>query len=142
MIKKITRLVCIALLPTGAWAQSTTVPCDAGDAATASRWHLGAGVAAINNGYVGAGTKILLLPIVDYAGDRVFIRGVVGGVHLLKSKTFAFDAIVTPGFNNIDRSDFSRADLARRGIDRSDRRIATSASTRALPLPGPGTLGS
>lgn len=142
-MKKLSCFVLMALMPASVWAQSTTAPDDSTDAATASRWRLGLGVAVFDNGYVGRGSQVLPLPIVDYAGDRFFIHGILGGVHLLKSDGFVVDAIVTPGFNNIDRSDFSRADLARRGINRSDlqnRDVSVDAGFAATWTGGLGQL--
>jgi len=143
MMKKLSCLALIALMPAAAWAQSTAAPDDSTDPTTASRWRLGLGVAVFNNGYVGRGSQVLPLPIVDYAGDRFFIHGIMGGVHLLKSDGFVVDAIITPGFNNIDASDFSRADLARRGINRSDlqnRDISVDAGFAATWTGGLGQL--
>lgn len=119
-MKKLCACFLIVLLPASAWAQSTAAPDDQADAATASRWRLGLGVVVTDNAYVGQGSKVTPFPLVEYEGDRFFFRGITGGAHLLKYNGLVVDAIVTTGFNNIDADDFSRADLARRGINRSD----------------------
>jgi len=119
-MKKLCSCLLIMLMPASVWAQSTTASDDQADAATASRWRLGLGVAVSDNAYIGQGSKVTPFPLVDFEGDRFFFRGITGGIHLLKSDGFVVDAIITTGFNNIDASDFDRAALARRGINRND----------------------
>jgi outer membrane protein len=119
-MKKLCSCLLIVLMPASAWAQSAAAPDDQTDAATASRWRLGLGVAVSDNGYAGQGSQVTPFPLVEYEGDRFFFRGITGGVHLLKSDGFVVDAIITTGFNTIDADDFSRTDLARRGINRDD----------------------
>jgi outer membrane protein len=118
---KKSRILFFALLtPASVWAQSVASPSDQTEPTGASRWQFGLGAAVSNNAYAGQGSKVTPFPLIVYQGDRFFIQGITGGVHLLKSDGFVVDAIVTTGFNNIDASDFSRAELARRGIDRDD----------------------
>jgi MipA family protein len=119
-MKKLCSFLLVVLMPASVWAQSTAAPDEQADAAAASRWQLGLGVLVSDNAYAGQGSKITPFPLVEYEGDRFFIRGITGGVHLLKSNGFVVDAIVTTGFNNINAGDFNGADLARRGVNRGD----------------------
>ena len=122
-MKKLYSFLLLAAMPASAWAQSapaTTSLEDQVDVAESSRWRLGLGVAAIDNGYVGQGTRLTPVPLVSYEGQYVFFRGITAGVHVLKSDGISLDAVITPGFGGIDASDFSRADLARRGINRDN----------------------
>jgi outer membrane protein len=117
---KVFACLCLVLLPVSAWAQSTVPPQDPTDGSAPSRWRIGVGVVAADNAYVGRGSQITPFPVVQYEGERFFFRGIMGGVHLLRSDDFTVDAIVTTGFNTIDARDFSASALARRGIDRDD----------------------
>ncbi|HEX7816877.1 MipA/OmpV family protein [Dyella sp.] len=119
-MKKSCSLLLALLMPASVWAQSASSSDDPTTPVNTSHWQLGLGVAASDNAYVGQGSKITPFPLVVYQGDRFFIQGITAGVHLLKSDGVAIDAIVTTGFNNVDANDFSRADLARRGINRND----------------------
>ncbi|WP_049621176.1 MipA/OmpV family protein [Frateuria defendens] len=119
-MKKLCCGLLAATLPVCAWAQSTTASQDATDASPPSRWRLGVGVVAVDNSYVGVGTRLTPFPLVSFEGERFFFRGISGGAHLWKAGGFTLDAIVGTGFNNVSASDFSRSALARRGIDRSD----------------------
>ena len=112
----------LAIMPASAWAQSRTSLSDQANVENPSRWRLGLGVVASNDGYVGQGTKLTPIPLVNFEGKRFYFRGITGGAHLFEADQangFALDAIVTVGFGGINAGDFSRADLARRGIDRS-----------------------
>lgn len=110
----------VLLVPASVWAQSTTAQDDQVDAANASHWRLGLGIAVSDDGYAGQGSRVLPIPLIVYQSNRFFFQGITGGVHLLKSDGFVVDAILSPGSNYIDASDFSRADLARRGVNRTD----------------------
>jgi outer membrane protein len=105
--------------PAAAWAQSTAFQNDQ-DESAASRWRLGLGVVASDNAYAGRSTQLTPFPLVEYEGERVFFRGITGGVHLFRASGLEVDAIASLGLNAIDADDFGRARLARRGIDRHD----------------------
>jgi outer membrane protein len=119
-MKKVTVCLLMMLMPASAFAQSTIAPAVQTDAATISRWQLGVGVAVSDNAYAGQGSKVTPFPLIVYEGERFFFRGITGGAHLLRSDGVVVDAIITTGFNNINASDFNRATLARRGINRDD----------------------
>jgi len=140
-MKKTYSCLLLMLMPASLWAQSTAATDDQADVATASRWSLGVGVAVANNAYLGKGSQVTPFPLIDYEGDRFFFRGITGGVHMLKSDGFAVDAIITTGFNNISASDFDRAALARRGINRDDLEDRDRSIDAGVSASWTGSLG-
>lgn len=79
---------------------------------------LGVGVSMTQSPYAGAGSSMSLLPLVNYEGQRFFVRGLTGGVHLYEQEGFALDVIVSGRFDGIDADDFGRDELADNGINR------------------------
>ncbi|WP_329743368.1 MipA/OmpV family protein [Dyella sp. A6] len=122
-MKKIGLYVLMTALPLCArvHAQSSTEGAEA-MRGSSPQWQLGVGVISSDHAYAGSGSQITPIPLVDYEGKRFFFREVEGGVHLWKSaqRNFTIDAIIAPGFNNINANEFSRDVLARRGINRDD----------------------
>lgn len=106
------------LAPVSAWAQSADTQTASSDSAQVSRWSVGLGIAVFDNAYVGRGTQVLPIPMVQYQGNRLFMNGISGGVHLLKDDAFSIDAVLSPGLNQMPAKDFNRTELAERGIDR------------------------
>lgn len=68
--------------------------------------------------YAGTDASVSLLPLLNYEGERLFVRGLTGGVHLYEREGFGLDAIVAGRFDGIDANDFGRDELATNGIDR------------------------
>ncbi len=83
------------------------------------RWSLGAGAAVSDSVYAGEGTRFTPFPLIAYQGERFFWRGIGGGAHLIQRDGFALDATLSARMDGIDRDDFGRAELARRGIDQA-----------------------
>lgn len=73
----------------------------------------------IGEPYAGEGTKVTPLPLIHYEGERLFVRGLTGGVHLISGESFGLDAIVSLRNDGIDAKDFGKKELARNGIDRN-----------------------
>lgn len=84
----------------------------------ASRWGIGIGAVASANPYAGRGTRYIPLPIVTYDSERVFFRGVTGGLHLFDNGLLSIDLVAQGDFDGIDADDFGRRELALNGIDR------------------------
>ena len=143
-MKKLCSCLLLVIMPASVWAQSTASTTsleDQVDATGSSRWRLGLGVAAIDNGYVGQGAKLTPIPLVSYEGQHFFFRGITAGIHLLKSDSIALDAVITPGFGGINASDFSRADLARRGINRDSLQDRSRSIDAGLQATWKGSAG-
>lgn len=79
---------------------------------------VGLGVSAAQSPYAGADSSLSLLPLVNYEGERLFVRGLRAGVHLYQGDGFGLDVIVAGRFDGIDADDFGRQELADNGIDR------------------------
>ncbi|GHH49402.1 MULTISPECIES: MipA/OmpV family protein [Gammaproteobacteria] len=104
------------LFPSLALAQSSVVE-DVASTSAPKRWQLGAGVSVNDSPYVGEGMRIRPFPWVSYEGERLFWRGLSGGVHVHKSDGFVFDAILAGNFDGFDIDDLSRSGLERNGLD-------------------------
>jgi outer membrane protein len=104
-------------LPCSAFAQIAS-DSDALASETADdRWSLGVGVSLRDSPYAGEGTRVRPLPIVTYEGERLFWRGLSGGVHLMRGGTFTLDALLSGRFDGFDIDDLGRTELARNGLD-------------------------
>ncbi|WP_101927208.1 MULTISPECIES: MipA/OmpV family protein [Luteimonas] len=80
-------------------------------------WSLGIAVAAADSPYVGEGTRVLPFPMFAYEGERVFLRGISGGVHLLDTGAFQLDALVSARLDGFDIDDLDAGGLAANGLD-------------------------
>ncbi|MFC3654075.1 MipA/OmpV family protein [Dyella humi] len=118
-MRKIYPLTLLMMVSASALAQSTPSSEDQGEEHTPPL-RVGLGIVASDQGYAGQSTQITPFPLIDYEGHRFFVRGATGGAHLVKFDGVVIDAIVTAGFTSINERDFSRTDLARRGVNRDD----------------------
>ncbi|MNV36488.1 MltA-interacting protein precursor [compost metagenome] len=114
MKKTCSVLACLLVLPAIATAQSSSQTEN-----PPSRWGVGLGLSVSNSPYAGEGTKTTALPLLQYEGERFFLRGLTGGAHLYRSQTFGLDAIASVRTDGINATDFGAAELARNGIDRN-----------------------
>jgi outer membrane protein len=80
---------------------------------------LGVGVVASKAVRVGDDNLTLVIPVVGYEGERLFVRGINGGVHLFKRNGVEVDLLVAARFDSWDADDLDAARLAARGIDRN-----------------------
>lgn len=83
------------------------------------RWSLGIGTAVSTKVYAGEDTRVIPFPLLSYQGERVYWRGIGGGVHLARSGAFTLDATLSARMSGIERDDFGQAELAERGLDRA-----------------------
>lgn len=105
-------LALLALVPGLVCAQARD-----GAGATPAGWSLGIAVAASDSPYVGEGARVLPVPTFGYEGERLFLRGVAGGVHLVSSGGFQLDALVSARLDGFDINDLSVSGLATNGLD-------------------------
>jgi len=106
-------LVLLLAVPGLAFAQSR----DQAGAAPQRGWSVGVAVAAADSPYVGEGARILPFPMFAYEGERLFLRGISGGVHLIDSGAFQIDALVSARLDGFDIDDLSASGLAANGLD-------------------------
>ncbi|TRO40768.1 MipA/OmpV family protein [Pseudomonas sp. ALS1279] len=76
------------------------------------------GLSASQGIYAGEDRSVSLLPLLHYESERLFVRGLTGGVHLYQGEGFGLDVIVAGRFDGIDADDFGRKELLENGIDR------------------------
>jgi outer membrane protein len=98
-------------------------------------WSIGAGAAVIDSPYAGEGTRVRPFPLVRYEGDRFFLRGISGGMHLFENEGFRLDALLSARLYGFDIDDLGRSELAANGLDAdllSDRDDAVDAGFRAV----------
>lgn len=105
------------LLPSLAQAQSSTSTSDVLARQNEGRWLLGVGAGVRDSGYAGEGTRVRPFPWIAYEGERVFWRGLGGGVHLFKGEQLTLDVLLSGRFDGFDIDDLGRAELARNGVD-------------------------
>lgn len=67
---------------------------------------------------VGEGNRTLLVPVMGYEGERLFLRGLSGGVHLFKRDGLEVNLLAAARLDGWDARDLDAARLAARGIDR------------------------
>ena len=122
-------------LPATAWAQ-VSLPASPG-------WTAGAGIALIDSPYAGEGSRARPFPLVNFNGERFFLDGISGGVHLYASDRFAFDAVLSARLYGFDISDLGRVELQANGLDPvllSDRDDGVDAGLRATYRTSSGAL--
>lgn len=116
----------LLVLPATALAQTSSTGPD--------KWAVGIGAAVIDSPYAGEGTRVRAFPLVSYDGERVFLRGISGGVHLYQSRQLTFDAILSARLYGFDIDDLGHAELLANGVDASllsDRDDSLDAGFRA-----------
>ncbi|MET0290507.1 MAG: MipA/OmpV family protein [Pseudoxanthomonas sp.] len=99
------------------------------------QWSVGAGAAVIDSPYAGEGTRVRPFPMVSYEGDRFFLRGISGGVHLYENAGFRLDALLSARLYGFDIDDLGRDALLANGLDParlSDRDDGVDAGIRAV----------
>jgi len=117
-----------------AFAQSAPAP---------GPWSVGVGAAIIDSPYAGEGSRVRPFPMISYEGERVFLRGISGGVHLYQSGGFTLDAIASARLHGFDIDDLGSAELRANGVDAAllrDRHDSLDAGLRASFGAGWGTL--
>ena len=107
-----TRIALLALLtaPFASQAQE-------GESA-ADGWSIGLVVAVRDTLYAGEDNRILPFPLVNYEGERFYLKGPVLGYKFIDNASFTLSGIVAARFDGVDANDFGRSALAVRGIDR------------------------
>ncbi|MGL4318259.1 MAG: MipA/OmpV family protein [Pseudomonas sp.] len=102
---------------------------------------VGLGVSLAQSPYAGADTSLSLLPLLNYEGERLFVRGLRAGVHLYQGDGFGLDVIVAGRFDGIDADDLGRQELADNGIDRDLLEDRDDGADLGLHTTWKGTLG-
>ena len=80
---------------------------------------LGVGMLVSKGILLGEDARTYVVPTIGYVGERVFITGIGGGVHLYKAGGFTLDALLAIRLDGWDANDLSAGELAEAGIDRN-----------------------
>lgn len=133
-------LILPLLLPaTSAIAQ----PAGAGQAPDG--WSLGVATIYREGTMLGEDTRTLLVPTFGYEGERFFLRGISGGVHLWQQDGWSLDATLSARLDGWDAEDLDAVALAARGIDRAlleDRNFGLDAGLGVQWRGRAGVLGA
>ncbi|MBT2767803.1 MipA/OmpV family protein [Stenotrophomonas sp. ISL-67] len=105
------------LFPTLALAQSTTSTGDLLAKTNDDRWSIGVAASVRQSPYAGEGTRVRPVPLLTYEGNRLFWRGLGGGVHLVEGETFSLDGVLSGRFDGVDIKDLGRRELRANGVD-------------------------
>ena len=81
------------------------------------RWGLGVGVMVNDSPYVGEGTRVMPIPLVNFNGERFFFRGITAGWQFVNNDSFEIAALAKLRFDGFDVKDLGRGELAANGID-------------------------
>ncbi|CAD0336984.1 MipA/OmpV family protein [Xanthomonas hortorum] len=112
-------LATLLALPSLAAAQTTPQADPSLAEQSPYRWGLGLGAIASDSPFAGEGTRINPVPLILFEGERVFLRGITGGYHIIKGETFSLDAIAALRMDGVAADDLGSEELARNGIDRA-----------------------
>jgi MipA family protein len=84
----------------------------------ADGWGVGVGVSIRSTLYAGEENRTLPFPLVNYEGERFYVKGPALGYKFIDNESFTFSGFVAASFNGVDAKDFGRSALAARGINR------------------------
>lgn len=124
-----TRIALLALLtaPFASHAQD--------DESRADGWGVGVGVSIRSTLYAGEDNRTLPFPLVNYEGERYYVKGPVIGYKFIDNASFTLNGFVAARFDGVDAKDFGRSALAARGINRDlleDRDMAADIGVSAV----------
>jgi len=90
---------------------------------------------------LGENHRTLLVPVLGYEGERLFFRGISGGLHLFERDGMALDLLVGARLDGWDAEDLDASLLAARGIDRAVLRDRERGADMGLGLSWKGWAG-
>ncbi len=99
------------------------------------QWRMGVGVAIQDTLYAGQSNRVLPFPLIDYAGERFYWKGLDVGYRLIERDGFKLNGLVGARLDGMDADDFGARALVRNGIDRDlleDRDNAVNAGISAI----------
>jgi outer membrane protein len=107
----------LLLIPFAVSAQVTKEGEERADVAP-SNWSIGVAAGMRNELYAGEGNHTRAIPFFGYEGERFYFRGISLGYHFVKTDSFVLDGFISGRLDAMDKKDFGRRELARRGINR------------------------
>ncbi|MBN1360195.1 MAG: MipA/OmpV family protein [Sedimentisphaerales bacterium] len=100
-----------------------------------AEWFVGAGAIVTSKPHTGVDAKVYAVPLFGYEGERLYLRGIIGGYRLLKGERWSFGPVLRPRLEGYDADD--SAALA--GM--SDRRASLDAGAEWSWLADWGLIG-
>jgi outer membrane protein len=70
-----------------------------------SEWFVGAGALVMSKPYRGLDSKAYVIPVLSYEGDRLYLRGIVGGYRLFKGERWSLGPVLRPCFEGYQAED-------------------------------------
>ena len=104
--------------------------------------NIGLGMVAQTGKYLGEDTYVMPFPTFAYEGERLFLRGAYGGVHLYKDSNFNVNAILSSNIQKLDVDELSRSKLASRNLTREQIEDRDMSVDTGLELIWKGQYGS
>ena len=98
-------------------------------------WGIGLGVAVRDTLYAGEDNRVQAFPLVNYEGERFYVKGPSLGYKFIGNESFTLSGFVAARFDGIESEDFGRSELAARGINRDlleDRDMGADAGLSAV----------
>lgn len=123
----------ILMLAVAAGARADEIEPDSGR--KPAEWFVGAGAIISSKPHIGLSTKVYPIPIFGYEGERLYLRGIVGGYRLFKGERWSLAPVLRPRFEGYDADD--SAALAGMG----DRSLSLDAGAEWSWLADWGLLG-
>ncbi|ALQ09496.1 MULTISPECIES: MipA/OmpV family protein [unclassified Pseudoalteromonas] len=102
-----------------------------------SPWSVGAGLISTESPYAGTDNRTLLLPMINYEGEKLTFRGFALDYKLVENKGFNWSVILEPG-QFFDSSDSDLAEI--KALD--DRKISLYAGSKVSYTTGYGSLSA
>jgi outer membrane protein len=97
--------------------------------------NIGLGMVVQSGEYLGEDTEVMPFPTLSYEGERLFLRGAYGGVHLYKNSSFNVSAILSTNIQKLDVDDLDSNKLAQRNLTKDqleDRDMSVDAGLEAV----------
>jgi outer membrane protein len=70
-----------------------------------AEWFVGAGAIVVSKPHAGVEAKTYAIPLFGYEGERLYLRGIVGGYRLFKGERWSLGPVLRPRFEGYDAAD-------------------------------------
>lgn len=102
---------------------------------------LGVAVVSSKGILLGEDPRTLVVPVLGYESERLFLRGISGGVHLFKRDGLELNLLVAARLDSWEARDLDAARLAARGIDRGALQDRDRSAEAGVGLAWKGSAG-
>ncbi len=70
-----------------------------------AEWFVGAGAIVVSKPHIGVDAKVYPVPVFGYEGERLYLRGIVGGYRLFKGERWSLGPVLRPRFEGYNADD-------------------------------------